>query len=134
MMKKVSRAIIINEQGLVLLGKRARGMGEDKYALIGGKLDEGETPKEAIIREVKEELGLDFEPTLFLERIDNETDSQNPWKVYFFTGTVSGKFKLNKEEINDIIFISEEGLDNLDIAFDHKDRLKDFFKQEAHAI
>lgn len=128
-MKEVSRAIITNEQGLILLGKRARGIMEGKYALVGGKPDPGETPKEAVIREVKEELGLDFEPTLILERIDYETDPRDFWKTYFFTGTVSGIIQLNEDKISDITFISEEDLDNLDIAFDHKERLRDYFRQ-----
>ena len=128
-MKEVTRAIITNEQGQVLLGKRAKGMGEGKYALVGGKPDQGETPIKAVVREVKEELGLDFDPTLILERVDTQTDPINPWKTYFFTGTATGVIQLKDDEITDIIFVSEEDLDGLDIAFDHRDRLKDFFRQ-----
>lgn len=130
-MKVVARAIITNEQGQVLLGRRTRGMGEGQYALIGGKPDQGETPTEAVIREVKEELGLDFEPTLIIDSVDAETDSANPWKTYFFTGTSSGIIHLKEDEISDIVFISEGDLDNLDIAFDHKERLRDFFRQRS---
>lgn len=128
-MKEVVRAIIVNEQGLILLGRRAGGFEEGKYALVGGKPDSGETLQETIRREVKEELNLDFEPTLFLERLDEETDPQDPWYTYFFIGTASGVIRLKKDEISDVIFVSEADLDNLDIAFDHKDRLRDFFRQ-----
>jgi ADP-ribose pyrophosphatase YjhB (NUDIX family) len=49
-MKEVSRAIIMDEEGKVLLGKRGRGIGEGLYALIRGKPDQGESAEEAIVR------------------------------------------------------------------------------------
>lgn len=33
--------------------------GKEYYTLVGGRLNEGETPEQAVIREVKEETGLD---------------------------------------------------------------------------
>lgn len=130
-MKEVARALITNDQGKVLLGKRARGISAGMYTIIGGKSDPGEDPKIAVMREVKEEIGLDFEPTsLFLE-IEQEDDVFGKWKVYYFTGNVSGELKLNEDEITEIIYISEEQADSRqDIAFDHKEILKDFFKKQ----
>ena len=130
-MKEVVRAIITNEQGKVLLGKRARGISTGMYTIIGGKSDLGEDPKTAVTREVKEETGLDFEPTsLFLE-LEQEDDIFGKWRVYYFTGEISGEIKLNKEEISDVIYVSEEEADSrYDIAFDHNKILKEFFKKQ----
>lgn len=55
----VSIALLKNKEGLYLLTARPK----DKplpgiYELPGGKLDEGETPEHAMIRELKEELGI----------------------------------------------------------------------------
>jgi 8-oxo-dGTP diphosphatase len=111
-MKEIARAFVTNETGQVLLGKRARGIGKGQFALLGGKPDEGETLEQAITREIKEEVGLDFDkPNLVFDRVDNETDPNDPWRTYFFTGVASGVIRLNKEEISEIIFISEEDLD-----------------------
>jgi mutator protein MutT len=127
-MKQVSRAIIINGQGKVLLGKRARGTGVGQYALIGGKPHEGETAASAIVREVQEELGVIFSPTFYLERVDAFSDPESPWRVSYFVGPITGDIKLNPSEISEVIFVSEAELEELDIAFDHKERIREFFQ------
>jgi nucleoside triphosphatase len=52
-------ALIVNEQGKILLTKSHKWF--DKYTLPGGHIEVGETMKEAVAREVKEEVGLDVE-------------------------------------------------------------------------
>jgi mutator protein MutT len=125
-MKEVSRAIILNQEGKVLLGRRTRGIGMGQYCLIGGKPDVGESAKEAVIREVREEIGVEFgQPQFYLRCLDNSTN--DPWLVTYFTGIIRGEIRLELTEVEDIIFVSEDELDTLDIAFDQKNRLRDFF-------
>lgn len=52
--------VIYNQDGLILLGKRPsqRGVYRNQWGIIGGGIDEGETAKTALIREIKEEAGL----------------------------------------------------------------------------
>ena len=52
-------ALIVNKQGKILLTKSHKWF--DKYTLPGGHVEVGETMKEAVAREVKEEVGLDVE-------------------------------------------------------------------------
>jgi nucleoside triphosphatase len=52
-------ALIVNKQGKILLTKSHKWF--DKYTLPGGHIEVGETMKEAVAREVKEEVGLDVE-------------------------------------------------------------------------
>ena len=55
----VTVIFIENVEGKYLIQKTSKEKGE-KYATTGGHVLSGETPKTAIIREVKEELGLDI--------------------------------------------------------------------------
>ena len=66
-------AVVLREDGAVLLVRRARPPAVGSWTLPGGKVEEGETPEEAIAREVLEETGLRVEvgeilETLVLER------------------------------------------------------------------
>jgi 8-oxo-dGTP pyrophosphatase MutT (NUDIX family)/ribosomal protein S18 acetylase RimI-like enzyme len=57
---KTSVVAIINSQGEILIlqrGSTAPWM-PNKWSLVGGVVDEGENPKEAVIREAKEEVNL----------------------------------------------------------------------------
>jgi 8-oxo-dGTP diphosphatase len=42
----------------VLLIRKKRGLGEGKYVGPGGKVEAGETPRECVVREVREEIGV----------------------------------------------------------------------------
>jgi 8-oxo-dGTP diphosphatase len=67
-MQKVVCAIIV-DQGKVLVCQRGPGQKmEGQWEFPGGKVDPGESPADAILREIREELTLELE----LER-------QSPW-------------------------------------------------------
>lgn len=61
-------AVVVNEEGEVLLGRRA-DTGE--WASIAGILEPGEQPAEAIVREIREEAGVEAE---VVELLDLRTD------------------------------------------------------------
>lgn len=55
----VTAIALIDAQGRILLAQRPQGKHmEHLWEFAGGKVADGETPEEAIIREVKEELAL----------------------------------------------------------------------------
>ena len=132
MNKIVTRAIILNDKGKALLGKRARSDSSGKWALIGGKPDGEETPKDAIAREVQEELGLIFKPSLWMEEIDTISVPGETWKVYYFSGIAEGELNLKEDEVAEIAFAGLNDLENLDIAFNHKEILAKFFRDNVH--
>ena len=61
----VVAAAIYNEKGQILLAKRPEGKAmAGLWELPGGKIEEGETPEEALARELGEELGIIVNPSL----------------------------------------------------------------------
>jgi len=61
--KSLSRGVILDD-GKVLLLKRSDAVHHHPahWQVPGGKIEEGETPEDAVIREVVEEVGLSFTP------------------------------------------------------------------------
>ena len=56
----VSKVLILNSKREVLMAKVSRGFFTGCWTLPGGFVDYGEHPREAAIREAKEELGIDI--------------------------------------------------------------------------
>lgn len=58
-MRKIETTLLLlRKDNKILLAMKKRGFGEGKYNGVGGKLEEGETPEEAMIREANEEIGV----------------------------------------------------------------------------
>jgi len=56
----VVAAALVDADGRVLLAQRPKGKQfEDLWEFPGGKVDAGEQPEEALIRELREELGIE---------------------------------------------------------------------------
>ncbi len=60
-------------EAAVLLTRRPQHLNRHagQYALPGGRMDAGETPEDAALRETVEELGLTLDPTAILGRLDD---------------------------------------------------------------
>lgn len=58
----VAAALLCNGNKKFLIAKRAHGHLVGKWEFPGGKIDEGETKNETVIREIREELGVTIVP------------------------------------------------------------------------
>lgn len=84
-MRKIMTLCIINDGERVLLGMKKRGFGAGRWNGFGGKVEAGETPDKAAIREVREEIGVnvqDAEKCGKLEFIFKHTGEEIEVHVY----------------------------------------------------
>ena len=61
---------LLKKDNEILLAMKKRGFGEGKYNGVGGKIENGETPEEAMLRETQEEISVTptkYEKVGFLE-------------------------------------------------------------------
>lgn len=76
-------AVVICD-GKVLLEKRRNDPGKRKWSIPGGLVELGEGTEETVIREVKEETGLDVEKPEHLDVVDNIDFDENGKVKYHF--------------------------------------------------
>ncbi len=130
-LRHITVAAIIVKDNKVLLEKRGTYKGKPiiesgKWALVGGYFDRDETLKEAVKREVMEEIGLEIDNITFFRLNDSPLrpmeDRQNVEMI--FTAEALHQNTKTNEEVSDIKWFD---LDNLpkkeEIAFDHIDSL-----------
>ena len=68
-------AAIIKDNGKYLVTQRNYGEFKDGWEFPGGKIEEGERPEEALIREIKEELKVAIRVEDYLITVDHSYDS-----------------------------------------------------------
>jgi len=97
-MKKIAAIILENDNGEILLALRDNKPGipfPNHWDLIGGHVEEGESPEEALIREVKEELDIDLKKYTFYKKYECLSGDAYENTKYIYTG----KIDLRIEEI-----------------------------------
>jgi 8-oxo-dGTP diphosphatase len=91
-MIEIAAIILENEKGEFLLALR-----DDKswipfpnhWDLIGGHVEEGETPEEALVREVKEELDIDIKEYTFYKKYECLTGDAYENTKYIYSGKIN---------------------------------------------
>lgn len=102
-------ALIHNQLGEVLLVKKGYGIFKDLWTLPEGYAEEGETPEQALVRELKEELDVEAKIGSLLAVRFRKTAEENT--VYFiFRVTVLNldKLKVDGQELVGFEFMKEE--------------------------
>ena len=65
-------AAIITKDNKIFATQRGYGDFKDGWEFPGGKVEPGESPEEAIVREIKEELGADVKVTSLLTTVEHD--------------------------------------------------------------
>lgn len=87
-------ALVVDDEGRVLLARRAHEPYAGHWDLPGGYLEESEHPLECIRRELREETGLEIEPLELEGMVMDQygTDPDAPWtlNLYWTARAVGG--------------------------------------------
>jgi 8-oxo-dGTP diphosphatase len=84
-------AAVIERDGRILITRRPKGAHlEGFWEFPGGKPEPGETAREALIREVREELGAAFSPGERLAEVDWDYPDKRV-RITFFRGAITGE-------------------------------------------
>jgi 8-oxo-dGTP diphosphatase len=126
---RTATAIIPYPQNQILLIKRSTPPFVGYWALPGGRVDPGETVEQTIVREVKEETGLD----IILVRKVGEYHEQGVqggaeydyYPACFLVKVVGGEIKKQESEIEDIKLFSLNAVPAA-LAFEHTQMIKDY--------
>ena len=98
------------------------------WGTFGGQIEEGETPQEALVREIKEELDFDVEsPELY------RVYSFDGYDIYMFS-TVNKKITLNDFDVREgqrAGFFSREAAAKIPCAFNCREIVEDYFRRRA---
>ena len=138
MMKEIAAIILENDKGEFLLYLRDNKPDipfPDHCDLIGGHVEEGETPEEALIREVKEELDIDLKDYTFYKKYECLTgDAYENIKYIYY-----GKINLPIEEITLLEgvrpqYFSREEIPDVKFANVLKSIVMDYISEKADNV
>ena len=107
---KVVAAVIRNEDQIFAT---ARGYGEFKgqWEFPGGKIEAGETPQQALVREIKEELDTDIEVGALLGTIEYDYQTFHLSMDCFWAKVIHGQLVLKEAEA--ARWLTKESLDSV---------------------
>ena len=93
-------------QGRILLVKGNRGLTKDRWTLPGGFLRFGESPRDGVLRELREETGVDGKVEELIDvrsRLGRHTCLH--WLMLFYRIRIDGEPEPNPDEIAEARFV-----------------------------
>lgn len=104
----VVKVMLFSESGELLLIRNSYG-NRDLYVLPGGGVGRHETPEEAALREVREELGAGIEELSFVGRYRSGVEGKRD-TIHLFRGTAMGDISPDPIELEEARFFRLEAL------------------------
>ncbi len=94
----VSAAVIHDSQSRVFATQRGSGEWKDWWEFPGGKIEPGETPEEALRREIREELSTEISVDEFLCTVEYDYPKFHLTMHCYLCSLLTGTLHLNEHE------------------------------------
>jgi 8-oxo-dGTP diphosphatase len=131
---RTATAIITYSPDKILLIKRRTVPFSGYWALPGGRVDPGETVEQTIVREVKEETGLDMAIASkigdYHEQGVQDGVEYDYYPACFLVKIVGGEIKKQESEIEEIKLFSLSEVPEA-MAFEHTQMIKDYIAMRS---
>lgn len=113
-MNKVIRVVaaIIVENGKIFATQRGYGDFKGGWEFPGGKIEAGETPQEALICEIKEELEVEIKVGALIDTVKYDYPTFHLSMDCFWAEIVSGELVLNEHEA--VKWLTKDELDSVE--------------------
>jgi 8-oxo-dGTP diphosphatase len=117
MSKTQTIAIILKRADKFLLGKRSptKSAAPNYWCPISGKIEDGETQSEAVIREAKEEIGVVVKPIRKITEFD--IDDRRAVLHWWLVELVSGEPRICNDENSELRWVSVIEMHSLEPIF-----------------
>jgi 8-oxo-dGTP diphosphatase len=109
-------AVIRDDKGRLLLVKRGHEPGAGLWSLPGGRIEPGETDAEALVREMREETGLEIAPGPLLGTVRRPAGDGDVVDIRDYTATVTGGTLMAGDDAADARWVSAADLGSLAIT------------------
>ena len=98
---------IIKDGDKIFATQRGYGEFKDGWEFPGGKMEPGETPQEALARELKEELAVDVNVGEFLCTVDYDYPTFHLTMLCFYCSVIGGELTLLEHEASKWLKMTE---------------------------
>lgn len=115
----VGAIIVQNER--ILLARRANPPLQNEWSIPGGLVETGETVKQALVREAREETGLEIEPVKLVEVFERILRDKEARVQYHFVlidylcRVVSGEARASSD-VSELVWVAANELESYSVA------------------
>lgn len=114
----LAASVAVFRQGRVLIARRARAPMLGRYSLPGGVVEIGETLREAALRELDEEVGLQTDIVGFVDHVEPITHEGDRVSAHFVIAVFVARWRAGEprlsDETDDAVWISPDAVDGYD--------------------